>query len=270
MAACPRQITPDATYQISPGGTTNISLLCSSCDANSTAQWNVLRYSSNFFTKIALAYNTTKGTQGNVLTVTASPSLRVGTQGYVTIGISTSNHGSDAIDVNFVVVQNAPPPASELIFGAEEYFNLHHQAQNSTLNLYGASKGNECVATVQAIIHNNNNFPFVGGSKPGDPTTPALLNVDLFRNAMKADTTHWARVSEASAVRGDVWVQGDGNPGAGGQAHVGICINANCALVESNSSGNESFTWQASPETYQAYYAHAGFPNKPGGYWHHL
>ncbi len=81
------------------------------------------------------------------------------------------------------------------------------------------------------------------------------------------------QVPQGSTVKGDIWIQGDGDP-IRGENHIGICEDDGCHTVISNeggcptSAGPAVFGWEDSPANYEAYYAgHTGY-DLPGGFWH--
>lgn len=150
---------------------------------------------------------------------------------------------------------------AQKIWHAAQKFRKSHSQDKSTRGLYGAPLGNECVATVQAIL-------YAAGLPLYTNQGVIIIGVDLFRAKLAADP-NWVKVPTSQAVQGDIVVQGDGYPGYGpgaGQNHVGICETRGCTYIISNSSHHGAFVNEQSLNAFNQEYS----PVLPEGVWHHI
>ena len=96
------------------------------------------------------------------------------------------------------------------------------------------TKGGElaCAATVNAILSDAGIAPLGGGPPYGSLAVAGVENA--LRNGRGVS------VSEAEAQPGDLNIID-----MGGKRHIGICLNAGCTRVISNSSSRASFSWES-------------------------
>lgn len=89
----------------------------------------------------------------------------------------------------------------------------------------------------------------------------APLDGDSVRSMESALTSgRGTRVDQSSAKPGDIVIVTDGS-----RAHTGICLNAGCTRVVSNSSSNKSFSWVSGPDFRPSYSAGVGRIYRVGG-----
>lgn len=201
------------------------------CAANCTGSWDVTPGSGTNTTTC-----TNSGSGGSSGSVGGPPP---GGGGSTRVGNPFLNTGTNTI-------QGGSLSYSQRIYNALQTFKGNHSARNSTLKLGGASAGNECVTTVQAIL------ALAGLATIGNNT----MQVWVFEAALP--NSGYVEVSQANASPGDFVIN---EPG---QDHVGICETNGCSTIISNSSTPESYTWTTTPNGYAAYF---GSPTLH--FWHH-
>lgn len=185
------------------------------------------------------------GTGSNTTTCTTSS----GSSGSVG-GPGPGSGGSTRVGNPFLNTGNNTIVGSGLtyaqrIYNSMQSFKSTHSARNSTLNFGGASAGNECVTTIQAILAGASLAQIANNTN----------NVPAFEAALP--NSGYVQVSQSQAVPGDFVVES-------GQAHLGMCETNGCSYIISNSSTPESFTWETTADAYSAY-----FHGHTLRFWHH-
>lgn len=134
--------------------------------------------------------------------------------------------------------------AAQRMWNAAMKFKVNHQAKNSTLKLRGAKPRNECVASIQQILADSL-LALIAGGTNYLPTFEAALPY-----------SGYVQVTQDQAVAGDFVIEANDN-------HMGMCETNGCTMMISNSSSNESFTWETTPSAFAAYF------HSSVRYWHH-
>jgi len=114
--------------------------------------------------------------------------------------------------------------------------------RGATRHLYKAPYRLECVAALQYVLHD-----IAGLSNIPSSTTDATPTIGVDALLRMLPMSGYSETS--SPGPGDIAVMDGPNDG-----HVGICMNNGCVDILSNSSGDGSFTWYATPSAYINYY----------------